>query len=128
MKSVLRIGSAPKGDRRYNIAQTSHLCGLKLVIPFYKHSMHANQNSVRYSVRNLRAVYMSRASPLCRTGPLLTGSRLTYSFDIFLKLRSYGSRPARLGEIPPERSEISPLTGTYERIKRASPGKPGWER
>ena len=68
---------------------------------------------------------MSRARPLCRAGPLLTGSRLTYSFD---KLHSYGSGPARLGEIPPERSEISPLTGSYERIKRASPAKPGWER
>ena len=41
---------------------------------------------------------MSRASPLCR-------ARLTYSFDIFLKLHSYGSGPARLGEIPPARSE-----------------------
>ena len=45
---------------------------------------------------------MSRASPLCRAGLLLTGSRLTYSFDIFLKLHSYGSGPAWLGEIPPD--------------------------
>ena len=65
---------------------------------------------------------------MSRASPLLTGSRITYSFDIFLKLHSYGSGPARLGEIPPERSEISPLTGSYERIKRANPAKPGWER
>ena len=71
---------------------------------------------------------MSRAGPLCQAGALLTGSRLTYSFDIFLKLHSYESGPARLGEIPSERSEISPLTGSYERIKRGSAAKPGWER
>ena len=64
---------------------------------------------------------------MSRAGPLLTGSRLTYSFDIFLKFRSYGSGSSRLGEISPERSEISPLTGSYERIKLVSPAKPDWE-
>ena len=70
----------------------------------------------------LGAVHIRWASLLCRLPgwPLLTGSCLTYSFDIILKLHSYRSEPARLGEMPPERSKISPLAGLCERIKQAS--------
>ena len=70
---------------------------IKFVPPAYMRTKNLTYTYIHES-RKLRAVHAQcsccyqyiEAVRMSRAGPLLTGSRLTYSFDTFLKLHSYG--------------------------------------